>query len=38
VRAEYENRLIALVEHGRVIREREKRRKGSGQVVGADCD
>jgi hypothetical protein len=38
VRAEHENGLIALVEHERVIREREKRRERSGRVVGADGD
>jgi hypothetical protein len=30
VRAEHENELTELVEHERFIREREKRRKGSG--------
>jgi hypothetical protein len=34
VRAEHENGLIALVEYERFIREREKRWKGSGRVVG----
>jgi hypothetical protein len=34
VRAERENELTELVECERVIRERGKRRKGSGQVVG----
>jgi hypothetical protein len=38
VRAEHENELTVLVEHERCIREHEKKRKGSGQVVGADGD
>jgi hypothetical protein len=38
VRVEHENELTELVEHERFIREREKRRKGSGRVVGADGD
>jgi hypothetical protein len=38
VRAEHENKLTELVEHEPFIGEREKRRKGSGQVIGADDD
>jgi hypothetical protein len=38
VRAECENELTELVEREQFIREREKRRKGLGQVVGADGD
>jgi hypothetical protein len=38
VRVEHENELTELVERERFIREREKRRKGSGRVVGADGD
>jgi hypothetical protein len=38
VRVEHENELTALVEREPFIREREKRRKGSGLVVGADGD
>jgi hypothetical protein len=37
-RAERENELTELVEHEWFIREREKRRKGSDRVVGADGD
>jgi hypothetical protein len=35
VRAEHENKLTEPVERERIIREREKRRKGSGRVVGS---
>jgi hypothetical protein len=38
MRAEHENKLTELVEHEPFIREREKRRNGSGRVVGADGD
>jgi hypothetical protein len=38
VRAEYENELTELIEREPFIREREKTRKGSGRVVGADGD
>jgi hypothetical protein len=38
VRAEHENELTELVERETFIRKREKRRKGSGRVVGADDD
>jgi hypothetical protein len=38
VRAEHENELIELVERERFIPEREKRRRGTGRVVGADGD
>jgi hypothetical protein len=38
VRAEHENEPTELVEHERFIQEREKIRKGSGRVVGADGD
>jgi hypothetical protein len=38
VRAECENELTELVEREPFIREREKIRKGSGRVIGADGD
>jgi hypothetical protein len=38
VRAEHENELTGLVEREPFIREREKRRKGSGRVIGSDGD
>jgi hypothetical protein len=38
VRAERENKLTELVEREPFIREREKGRKGSSRVVGADGD
>jgi hypothetical protein len=38
VRAECKNELTELVEREPFIQEREKRRKGSGQVIGADGD
>jgi hypothetical protein len=38
VRAEHENELTELIEREPFIREREKTRKGSGRVVGADGD
>jgi ribosomal protein L19E len=38
VRAEYENELTELIEREPFIQECEKRRKGSGRVVGADGD
>jgi hypothetical protein len=38
VRVEHENKLTELIEREPFIQEREKRRKGSGRVVGADGD
>jgi hypothetical protein len=38
VRAERENELTELVEREPFIREREKKRKGSSRVIGADSD
>jgi hypothetical protein len=38
VRAEHENKLIELIEPEPLIQEREKRRKGSRGVIGADTD
>jgi hypothetical protein len=38
VRAEHENELTELVEREPFIWEREKKRKGSSRVVGADGD
>jgi hypothetical protein len=38
VRAERENKLTELVEREPFIQEREKTRKGSGRVIGADSD
>jgi hypothetical protein len=38
VRAECENELTKLVEREQFIREREKRRKGLGRVIGTDGD
>jgi hypothetical protein len=38
VRAEHENELTELVEREPFIWEHEKRRKGSGRVIGADDD
>jgi hypothetical protein len=38
VRAEHENELTELIEREPFIQEREKTRKGSGRVDGADGD